>query len=160
MILTVVSDVEADISLAGIAAAGLCGARLAQYFPSGDAFRVNPDNKGALDVMCVEANGPRVRAGFVRAGFTTVETLADPAIAPMPNVVSVVTGPENRQLLQMADPAADALCGAGLTQQYPDGRSYSGDLTKDATLTVQCTSSDADAVRAGFAAVWTFLASA
>jgi hypothetical protein len=160
MILTVISDVEADISLAGLAAVALCGAGVAQYFDTNIAFRPNIENKGGIDVMCVDANGSLVRAGFLKAGFTTVETLASPVIAPKANIVTVTSGPENTQYLQMADPAADALCGAGLTVPYPDGRSYSGDLAHDAALTVQCASTDAASVRDGFNALWAFLANA
>ena len=59
----------------------------------------------------------------------------------------------------MADPAADALCGAGLTVAYADGRSYSGDLSSDATMNVQCDQTDAATVRQAFAVVWQALTS-
>ena len=54
----------------------------------------------------------------------------------------------------MADPATDALCGAGLTVAYSDGKSYLGDLSHDATVNVQCDRSDAAVVQQPFAAVW------
>jgi len=59
----------------------------------------------------------------------------------------------------MADPAADALCGAGLTVSYPDGRSYSGDMSSDATVNVQCAQTDAALVQQAFGAVWQMLQS-
>ncbi len=157
MIFTVVADVENDMGLAGIAAVALFGAGLTQAI-AGSAFGLNPVNKGSLDISCTTDNGPRVRAAFIRAGFTTTQVVAAPVIAPKTNLVTVTTGPENKQYLQMADPACDALCGAGLTVEYPDGRSYSGDLSNDATLQAQCDGADAATVRNAFTAVWNFLA--
>ncbi len=102
---------------------------------------------------------PRVRAGFVAAGFDTIERVADPVIPPKTKIVTIAVGPETQEYLQMADPAADALCGAGLTVAYPDGKSYSGDLSTDATVNVQCDQTDAAAVQQGFGAVWQMLQS-
>lgn len=73
--------------------------------------------------------------------------------------MTLVVGPEDQKFLQMADPAADALCGAGLTVAYPDGKSYSGDLFSDATAKVQCDQIDAAVVQQAFAAVWKLLQS-
>jgi hypothetical protein len=159
MILTVIRDKELDIQLAGIAASGLCGAGLTQPFPGGLPSRPNIADRGALDVQCDPANAPRVRAGFVRAGFATIERVADPGIPPKANIVEISVGPEKQMYLQMADPACDALCGAGLTVAYDDGKSYSGDLFNDPTVKVQCDKSDAAAVQQGFGAVWQMLQS-
>ena len=156
MIFTVVADAENDMNLAGIAAVALYGAGLTQAIAEAP-FGINPVNKGSLDISCTTDNGPRVRAAFVRAGFSTTQVVAAPKIPSRTNVVTITTGPEKTQYLQMADPACDALCGAGLTVQYADGRSYSGDLKHGATLQVQCDSSDAAAVRNAFTAVWNFL---
>jgi len=157
MIFTVVADVQNDTGLAGIAAVALFGAGLTQAI-DGSPFGINPVNKGSLDISCTTENGPRVRAAFIRAGFTTTQVVDAPVTPPKTNLLTITTGPEKTQYLQMADPACDALCGAGLTVQYADGRSYSGDLNHDATLQVQCDSSDSAAVRNAFTAVWNFLA--
>ncbi len=154
MILTVIRDKEPDISLAGIAAIALCGAGLTQPFDGNLPSRPNPADRGALDVQCDPANASRVRAGFVRAGFNTIEKVADPDFPPKANIVEISVGPEKPQYLQMADPACDALCGAGLTVAYDDGKSYSGDLFNDPTVKVQCDKTDAAAVQRGFGAVW------
>ncbi|MGH7925596.1 MAG: hypothetical protein ACREQH_13510 [Candidatus Binatus sp.] len=159
MILTIISGREQDIGLAGIAATAICGAGLTQFFPGGLPSRPNVANRGAIEVQCDSANAPRVRAGFVVAGFDTIAKVGDYEIPPKTNVVTIAVGPENQQYLQMADPAADALCGAGLTVAYPDGRSYSGDLFKDATVNVQCDKTDAATVQQAFAAVWQMLQS-
>lgn len=54
---------------------------------------------------------------------------------------------------QIADPAADALCGTRLTVAYSDRKSYSGDLFSDATATAQCDQSNVPVVQKGFAVV-------
>ena len=108
--------------------------------------------------MCDAENAPRVRAGFIRAGFDTIERLADPQIPAKTNIVTIAVGPEQQKFLQMADPAADALCGAGLTVAYDDGRSYSGDPFSDPTVNVQCDQTDAAVVQQAFGAVWKLLA--
>jgi hypothetical protein len=155
MILTVIRDRELDLSLAGIAAIALCGARLTQPFPGGDPSRPNIADNGALEIQCDPANASRVRAGFVRAGFTTIERVADPDFPPKANIVEISVGPETKpQYLQMAGPACDALCGAGLTVAYDDGQSYSGDLFNDPTVKVKCAPADAATVQQGFSAVW------
>jgi len=159
MILTIIRDKEQDLELAGIAAAAICGAGLTQAFPGGLPSRGAVADGGSLEVQCDPANAPRVRAGFIGAGFSTIETVADPVISPKTNIVTITVGPEDQRYLQMADPAADALCGAGLTVAYADGRSYSGDLSSDATMSVQCDQTDATAVRQAFAVVWQALTS-
>jgi hypothetical protein len=156
-ILTIIRDKEQDLQLAGIAAAAVCGAGLTQPFPGGLPSRGDVADGGSLEVQCDPSTAPRVRAGFVAAGFDTIERVADPVIPPKTNIVTIAVGPENQEYLQMADPAADALCGAGLTVAYPDGRSYSGDLSTDATVNVQCDQIDAATVQRGFGAVWQML---
>jgi hypothetical protein len=158
-ILTVIRDKEQDLELAGIAATAVCGAGLTQAFPDGSPSRGDVADGGSIEVQCDPAMAPRVRAGFVAAGFDTIERVADPVIPPKTKIVTIAVGPENQQYLQMADPACDALRGAGLTVAYPDGRSYSGDLSTDATVNVQCDQSDAAAVQRGFGAVWQMLQS-
>jgi hypothetical protein len=159
MILTIIRAKEPDLQLAGIAATAICGAGLTQPFPGGLPWRTAVADGGSLQVMCDPANAPRVRAGFIRAGFNTIETVGDPDIPPKPHVVAIAVGPEDQKYLQMADPAADALCGAGLTVAYADGKSYSGDLFSDATVNVQCDPTDAAVVQQGFTAVWQMLES-
>ena len=135
----------------------LCGAGLTQLFPDGSPSRANVADNGSLEVQCGILNGPRVRQGFIRAGFDTIERLADPDLPPKQNIVAVKVGPEHQQFLQMADPAADALCGAGVTVQYADGKSYAGDPAHDEFIMVQCPQSDSAIVQRAFAAVWTAL---
>jgi hypothetical protein len=158
MILTVIRGKEQDLQLAGIAAAALCGARLAEPFGWDILVRPAVADRGSLQVMCDINIAPRVRAGLIRAGFDTIEPVSAYQIPAKSNVVSVSSGPEDRRLLQMADPAADALCGAGLTVPYDDGRSYSGDLFADAVLKVQCDQSDVPSVQMAFNVVWKLLA--
>jgi hypothetical protein len=158
-ILTIIRDKEQDLELAGIAATAVCGAGLTQPFPDGSPSRGDVADGGSIEVQCDPALAPRVRAGFVRAGFDTIERVADPVILPKTKIVTIAVGPENQEYLQMADPATDALCGAGLTVAYPDGRSYSCDLSTDATVNVQCDQTDAGAVQRGFGAVWQMLQS-
>ena len=157
MILTVIPGRERDLVLAGIAAAGLCGAGLTQAFPGNLPSRPSVANRGSIEVQCDVANGPLVRQGFLHAGFDTIERLAVPNIPSPVKVVPVTSGPEDQRLLQMADPAADALCGAGLTVAYPDGRSYAGDLSNDTVIQVQCDPLKSTAVLGGFAWVWAAL---
>jgi len=157
MILTVIRDKEQDLQLAGIAATAICGAGLTQPFPGGLPSRPAVADGGSLQVMCDPANAPRVRAGFIRAGFDTIERVADPEIPPKTNIVTLAVGPEDQKFLQMADPAFDALCGTGLTVAYPDGNSYSGDLFSDATANVQCDQADVAVVQQACAAVWQLL---
>jgi hypothetical protein len=159
MILTVIRGREVDLQLAGIAATALCSAELTQSFPGGLPSRVAVADASSLEVMCDTVNAPRVRSGFVRAGFDTIEKVADPQIPAKTKIVTLTVGPEEQKFLQMADPAADALCGAGLTVAYADGKSYSGDLFSDATVKVQCDQADAAVVQKAFAAVWTSLGS-
>ena len=159
MILTIIPGKVQDLQLAGIAATALCGAGFTQPFPGGLPSRGDVADRGSLEVMCDSANAPRVRAGFVGAGFDTIERVPDPEIPPKTNIVTIAVGPEDQKYLQMADPAADALCGAGLTVAYADGRSYSGDLFTDATVNVQCDQTDAAVVQQAFAAVWQMLQS-
>jgi hypothetical protein len=128
-------------------------------FRAASHSRCDVADGGSLELMCDLANAPRVRAGFLGAGFDTIERVADPEIPSKTNIVTIAVGPENQEYLQMADPAADALCGAGLTVAYADGRSHSGDLSNDATVNVQCDQSDAAVVRQAFAAVWQMLQS-
>jgi len=154
MILTIIRGKELDLQLAGIAATALCGAGLTQPFPGGIPSRIALADRGSMEVQCDVVNAPRVRAAFVRAGFDTIERVADPVIPPKTNVVTLSVGPEDQKYLQMADPATDALCGAGLTMPYDDGKSYSGDLFADATVKVQCDQTDAAFVQQGFGAVW------
>jgi hypothetical protein len=104
-------------------------------------------------------NAPRVRAGFIRAGFDTIERVADPEISPKTNIVTLAVGPEDHKLLQMADPAFDALCRTGLTMAYADGNSYSGDLFSDPIANVQCDQADAAVVQQACAPVWQLLES-
>lgn len=158
IILTVIPDKESDLTFAGIAAAALCGGGITLPFPGGLPSRPNPDDQGALDVTCEEANGPFARAGFIQAGFATVEGLPMPTIPPKSNSVTIQTGPENQQYLQFGDSAADALLGAGLTIAFPDGSSYQGNLSSDATMSVMCASADTAKVQSAFAAVWQMLA--
>ena len=157
MILTVIRDREQDLSLAALAAVALDGAGLTQAFPDGSPSRVDVADNASLEVQCDAPNGPRVRQGFIRAGFDTIERLADPDLAAKQNIITLRVGPEHQQFLQMIDPAADALCGAGVTVQYPDGRSYAGDPAHDAFITVQCPQADTSIVQRAFAAVWTAL---
>lgn len=158
MILTVIPDREQDLSLAEVAATAICGAGLTQPFPGGLPSRIAIPDRGSLEVMCDEDRAPRVRAGFIGAGFDTIERLADPQIPAKANIVTITVGPEQQKFLQMVDPAADALCGAGLTVAYDDGRSYSGDPFSDATVNVQCDQADAAVVQRAFGAVWKLLA--
>ena len=157
MILTVIRGKEHDLQLACIAATAICGAGLTQPFPGGLPSRGDVADAGSLEVMCDQVNALRVRAAFVHAGFETIEKVADPKIPPKTKIVTLSVGPEDQKFLQMADPAFDALCGAGLTMAYPDGQSYSGDLFSDATAKVQCDQSDVMVVQQAFAAVWKLL---
>jgi hypothetical protein len=157
MILTVIRDKEQDLQLAGIAATAICGGGLTQPFPGGPGglpSRVDLADRGSLEVMCEQSNASRVRAAFIRAGFDTIERVADAEIPPKPNIVTLAVGPEDQKFLQMADPAFDALCGAGLTVAYAEGQSYSGDLFSDLTAKVQCDKSDLPVVQQAFATVW------
>jgi hypothetical protein len=154
MILTVIRDREQDLSLAELAAVALCGAELTQAFPDGSPSRVDVADNGSLEVQCDTANGPRVRQGFIRAGFDTIERLADADLKPKQNIVMLKVGPEHQQFLQMVDPAADALCGAGVTVQNADGKSFAGDPVHDEFITVQCAQADTAIVEQAFAAVW------
>jgi len=90
----------------------------------------------------------------MRAGFDTIERLADADLGTKQNIVALKVGPEHQEFLQMVDPAADALCGAGVTVQYADGRSYAGAPADDEFITVQCSQADAAIVQRAFAAVW------
>jgi hypothetical protein len=154
MILTVIADLQDDLELAGIAAVALLGAGFTQAFPDGSPSRPCVTNAGAIEVQCEVSLGPLVRAGFVRAGFDTIERLADPNIPAKANIVTMAVGPERQEYLQMADPAADVLCGAGLTVAYASGLSYEGNLSTDATMNVQCAQADVPIVQGAFAAVW------
>ena len=154
MILIVIRDREQDLSLAGLAAVALFGAGLTQLFPDGSPSRVDVADNGSLEVRCDTANGPRIRQGFIRAGFDTIEGLADPDLPPKRDIVTLEVGPEHQEFLQMVDSAADALCRAGLTVQYADGRFYAGDPARDAFITVQCSQADSALVKHAFAAVW------
>ncbi len=173
MILTVIRGRELDISLAGIAAAALCYEGLTRGFPP-DPEDPNKDDTlpsrpavadgGSLEVQCDGADAPLVRAGFVRAGFDTIEKVPDPTIPPKGDPVSVaITAPAwidvryVQKIVEMVDPACDALCGAGLTVAYPDGRSYSGNLSKATTFNVQCGGSDVPVVNQTFDRLWKFL---
>ncbi len=158
IILTVIRDRESDLTLAGIAAAALCGGGITAPFPDGLPSRPNPDDQGSIEVTCEEANGPFARAGFVQAGFATIEALPMPTIPPKSNPVTIQTGPENQEYLQFGDSAADALLGAGLTIAFPDGSSYQGDLSNDTTMSVMCASADTAKVQSAFTAVWQMLA--
>ena len=157
MILTVIRDRQQDLGLAALAAVALYGAQLTQAFPDGSPSRPDVADNGSLEVQCDAPNGPRVRQGFIRAGFDTIERLADSHLAPKQNIVTLKVGPEHQQFLQMVDPAADALCGAGVTVQYSDGKSFAGDPTHDEFITVQCSQADTAIVQQAFAAVWTAL---
>jgi len=157
MILTVIRDREQDLGLAGLAAVALCGAGLTQLFPDGSPSRANVADNGSLEVQCEILNGPRVRQGFIRAGFDTIERLADPDLPPKQNIVAVKVGPEHQQFLQMADPAADALCGAGVTVQFADGKSYAGGPEHDEFIMLPCPQLDSAIAQQAFAAVWTAL---
>src|SRR5258708_36701006 len=157
MILTVIRAKEQDLQLVGIAATAVCGAGMTQLFPGGFPSRNAVADGGSLEVMCDVVNAPRVRAGFVRAGFDTIEKFADPQVPAKTKIVTLAVGPEEQKFLQMADPAADALCGAALTVAYADGKSYSGDLFSDATVKVQCDQADVAVVQNPFAPVSTFL---
>ncbi len=167
MILTVIRAMERDLQLANIAAAALCFAGLAKAFPPDvNSPRQQPipsrpaaADGGAIEVQCDVAKAPFVRAGFIRAGFDTIQRVADPVIPPKSNIVTVTVkpgDPKDERYVQMADPAADALCGAGLTMVYPDGRSYSGDLSSDPAFTVQCDRADVAVVKQAFDALWKF----
>jgi hypothetical protein len=160
LILTVIPDKESDLTFAGIAAAALCGGGITSPFPDGLPSRPNPADRGSIEVTCEEANAPFARAGFIQAGFDTIEKLVMPTIPPKSNPVTLKTGPENQQFLQFGDSAADALLGAGLTIAFPDGSSYQGDLTNGTTMSVMCASADTAKVQSAFAAVWQMLASA
>jgi hypothetical protein len=168
MILTVIRAQEQDLSLAGIAAAAVCFAGFTQAFPPDPndpkhtplPSRTAVADGGSLQVQCEIPNGPRVRAGFLRAGFDTIERLADPVIPPKVNIVTVTVtpaDPRDKPYVQMADPAADAICGAGLTVAYDDGRSYQGDLSSSTSFTVQCDSTDVALVNSVFAGLWNYL---
>jgi hypothetical protein len=154
MILTVIRDREQDLSLASLAAVALCGVGLTQPFPDGSPSRIDVADNGSLEVQCDGVNGPRVRQGFIRTGFDTIERLADPDLPSKQNIVALKVGPEHQEYLQMVDPAADALCGAGVTVQYDDGRSYAGDPAHDEFITVRCAQADSAMVQQAFAAVW------
>jgi hypothetical protein len=157
MILTVIRDREQDLALASLAAVALAGVGLTQPFPDGSPSRPNVADRGSLEVQCDTVNGPRVRQGFIRAGFDTIERLADPDLPSKQNIVVLRVGPEHQQFLQMVDPAADALCGAGVTVQFGDGKSFAGDPAHDEFVRVQCAQADSAIVQQAFAAVWTAL---
>jgi hypothetical protein len=167
MLLTVIRDREQDLELAGIAAAALCFAGFTKAFPPDPndpkqeslPSRPSVADHGSLEVMPETGNAPRVRAGFVRAGFDTIEKVEDPVIPPKANVVTFTVkpaDPKDEPYIQMADPATDALCGAGLTVAYQDARSYSGNLSTDKSFTVQCDQADVAVVKQAFDTLWKF----
>jgi len=96
MILTIIPRREQDLQLAGIAATAICGAGLTQPFPGGLPSRISVADRGSLEVQCDPANAPRVKAGFVAAGFDTIEGVALPEIPPKTNIVTIAVGPENQ----------------------------------------------------------------
>jgi len=171
MILTVIRDKEADLQLAAIAAVALYGANITiPFLEEIDGKQVPLPSRpavadgGSLQVMCKTINGPYVRAGFLRAGFSTIELLSDPVIPVKPNLTNFVvecpdsTVPNSKVqvLLQLTVPATDCLCGAGLLVPYADGSSYSGDVSSDLKITVKCDNTDVSRVQAAFAALWQF----
>jgi hypothetical protein len=158
IILTVIPDKESDLTFAGIAAAALCGGGITSPFPDGLPSRPTPGDRGSIEVTCEQANGPLARAGFIQAGFDTIEKLPMPTIPPKTNPVTIKVGPEDQKYLQFGDSAADALLGAGLTIAFPDGSSYQGDLAHDSTMSVMCASADTATVQRAFAAAWQMLA--
>lgn len=159
IILTVIPDRESDLTFAGIAAAALCGGGITSPFPGGLPSRPNPADNGSIEVTCEEANGPFARAGFIQAGFTTIEVLPMPTIPAQNNPQPLQITPTKQVYLQFGDSAADALLGAGLTAAFPDGSSYQGDLNSGTSMTVMCTAAQQPAVQSAFAAVWETLAS-
>jgi hypothetical protein len=160
IILTVIRDRETDLTCAGIAAAALCGGGITSPFPDGLPSRPNPADTGSIEVTCDEANGPLARAGFIQAGFDTIEKLAMPTIPPIDDPQPLQITPTKQVYLQFGDSAADALLGAGLTAAFPDGSSYQGDLNNGTSMSVMCASDAATKVQSAFAAVWQTLASA
>jgi hypothetical protein len=160
IILTVIPDKESDLTFAGIAAAALCGGGITSPFPGGFPSRPCAADAGAIEVTCEEANGPLARAGFIQAGFDTIEKLAMPTIPPQSNPQPLQIRPTKQVYLQFGDSAADALLGAGLTVAFPDGSSYQGDLNSGTSMSVMCAVAQQPAVQSAFAAVWASLASA
>jgi hypothetical protein len=159
IILTVIPDKESDLTFAGIAAAALCGAGITSPFPGGLPSRPNPADAGSIEITCEEANGPFARAGFIQAGFDTIEKLAMPTIPPQDNPLPLQIIPTQQVYLQFGDSAADALLGAGLTVAFPDGSSYQGDLNNGTSMNVMCAAANQPTVQSAFAAVWQTLAS-
>jgi hypothetical protein len=90
-------------------------------------------------------------------GFDTIERLADPELLPTQKIVAVKVGPEHQQFPQMVDRAADALCGAGVTVQFADGKSYAGGPEHDEFIMLPCPQLDSAIAQQAFAAVWTAL---
>jgi hypothetical protein len=159
IILTVIPDKESDLTFAGIAAAALCGGGITSPFPGGLPSRPSVADAGSIEVTVEEANAPLARAGFIQAGFDTIEKLAMPTIPAQSNPQPLQITPTQQVYLQFGDSAADALLGAGLTVAFPDGSSYQGDLNSGTSMTVLCSTTTAPAVQSGFAAVWETLAS-
>src|ERR1700683_3604651 len=91
--LTIIRAREQDLQLAGIAAAAVCGAGLTQPFPDGSPSRGDVADGGSIEAQCGPAMAPRVRAGFVAAGFDTLERAADPVIPPKTKIVTIAVGP-------------------------------------------------------------------
>src|SRR6266851_8158008 len=125
MILTVIPDRETDLARIGTtAAAALCGAGITSALPDGLPAR---RCVAGLEVQCDRAHAPFAKAGFVAVGFQTIESVRLGRFPAKTNLVTltVVRGPQ--QNLSLAGIAAKALCGAGVTQPFPDGSSYHGD---------------------------------
>src|SRR5579863_7311492 len=127
-VLTVHGDRVSDYALASIAIVTLCGAKIAMVFDDGEPTRPTGDASGSLQCQCTITNAPRVKAGLVRVGFQIIEPVG-PLTTPIPTkLVQVQSAQPNKTRREFGDVPADALCGARMTAEYPDGRSYNCDL--------------------------------
>lgn len=164
MILTISAGKETDLTLAGIAAAAICGAGVTQPFPpevpGGQPLpaRPAPVGGGGIEVQCDAPNGPFAKAAFEAAGFT-VRTPAGAPTRPVKNSPTTLNVspvlPDAKYPNGASDTgriAAIALCAACVTQPSPSsGNPFDGDPAT--SMQVTCDSSDIARATAGFGAV-------
>jgi hypothetical protein len=153
MTISRVASRNPDLGVAAVAAAALCGAGITQEFPGDLVCRLNV---AGLDVMYAAPNGATAHAGFVRAGFDTIQGFPLPDLPPISNPTTITIVPLNAALIPFADGAADSLCGAGLLVENADGTTYTVAPNKQ-TISVTCDNAKTATVQDAFKRVWQFL---
>jgi hypothetical protein len=164
VILTVSAGKETDLELAGIAAAAICGGGVTQPFPppkQGDPplpARPAPVGGGGIEVQADVDNAPFAKAAFVAVGFyvRTATGPLKPPVKPNLTILNVTPMlPDDKYPVGAETTgrvAATALCGACVTQPFPEGGDpYSGDPAQ--SMQVSCDTDDVPRVAGGFAAV-------